>query len=99
MAFAADDLLGGIEVSWIETQTGRRRTEGWFVTTPPADPHNEWRLYTVIDHPATELSDRIYQRTGPMTSSEKQRCRSDRPTTSTPVGADTPAGINPVRTP
>ncbi|WP_459801981.1 hypothetical protein [Herbidospora sp. RD11066] len=83
------------EVSWIETQAGRRRTEGWFVSSPtPAEPHDEWRLYTVLDHPATELSDRMYQRTGPMTASEKQRCRSDRPTTSTPVGAASPAGTN-----
>ncbi|WP_433381416.1 hypothetical protein [Streptosporangium sp. CA-115845] len=83
------------EVSWIETQAGRRRAEGWFTSNPaPADPHTQWRLYTVLDHPSTDLSDRIYQRTGPMTAFEKQRCQSDRLTAPTPVGADTPAGAN-----
>ncbi|MEV5754689.1 hypothetical protein AB0L00_43365 [Actinoallomurus sp. NPDC052308] len=81
------------EVAWIETQAGRRRTEGWFTTSPdPDDPHTQWRLHTVLDYPAPDLTDRFYQRTGPLTSAEKQRCQSDRPTASTPVGADTPAG-------
>ncbi|GII87902.1 hypothetical protein Ssi03_58920 [Sphaerisporangium siamense] len=82
------------EASWIETQAGRRRTEGWFTSSPaPADPNTEWRLYTVLDHAATTLPDRVYQRTGPMTSAEKLRCRSDRPTAPTPVGAGDPAGF------
>ncbi|MEV6867635.1 hypothetical protein AB0M44_42430 [Streptosporangium subroseum] len=86
------------EVSWVETQAGRRRVEGWFTSNPtPADPQTEWRLYTVLDHPSTDLSDRIYQRTGPMTAFEKQRCQSNRLTAPTPVGASTPAGAN--RTP
>ncbi|MGW4640895.1 hypothetical protein ACWEN6_20350 [Sphaerisporangium sp. NPDC004334] len=89
------EILQPSEASWIETQAGRRRTEGWFKSNPtPADPNTDWRLYTVLDYPATELSDRVYQRTGPMTASEKQRCQSDRPTASTPVGATTPAGTN-----
>lgn len=80
------------EVSWIETQAGRRRTEGWFTISPaPDNPHTQWRLHTVLDYPAPDLTDRVYQRTGPMTASEKQRCQSDRPTATTPVGADTPA--------
>ena len=89
------EILQPSEASWIETQAGRRRTEGWFASNPtPADPNTEWRLYTVLDYPSTELSDRVYQRTGPMTPSEKQRCQSDRPTASTPVGASAPAGTN-----
>ncbi|WP_327045147.1 hypothetical protein OG320_25935 [Microbispora sp. NBC_01189] len=89
------EVLQPSEAAWIETQAGRRRTEGWFVSDPaPADPNTEWRLYTVLDYPATELSDRVYQRTGPMTASEKQRCQADRPTASTPVGMNIPAGTN-----
>ncbi len=92
------EILQPSEASWIETQAGRRRTEGWFTSNPtPDDPNTEWRLYTVLDYPATELSDRTYQRTGPMTTSEKQRCQSDRPTASTPVGAGAPAGTNRTR--
>ncbi|MDP9865444.1 MULTISPECIES: hypothetical protein [Streptosporangium] len=87
------EIVQPSEASWIETQAGRRRTEGWFTSTPaPADPHTEWRLYTVLDYSSVELSDRVYQRTGPMTASEKQRCQSDRPSATTPVGAGAPAG-------
>ncbi|MFD6885290.1 hypothetical protein [Streptomyces sp. NPDC059957] len=87
------EIVQPAEASWIETQAGRRRTEGWFTATVKAtDPNNDWRLHTVIDHPATDLSDRIYQRTGPLTASEKQRCQSDRPNAPTPVGATAPAG-------
>ncbi|WP_424533358.1 hypothetical protein ACOZ38_23675 [Sphaerisporangium viridialbum] len=86
------EIVQPAEASWIETQAGRRRTEGWFTMNPaPADPNAEWRLYTVLDYPTTELSDRVYQRTGPMTPSEKQRCQSDRPAAPAPVGAGTPA--------
>ncbi|MER7730220.1 hypothetical protein ABTX80_04995 [Streptomyces erythrochromogenes] len=87
------EIVQPAEVSWIETQAARRRTEGWFdAATKAADPNYDWRLHTVIDHPSTDLSDRIYQRTGPLTASEKQRCQSDRPSATTPVGANTPAG-------
>ncbi|MEU9161177.1 hypothetical protein AB0D29_13015 [Streptomyces sp. NPDC048424] len=87
------EIVQPAEVSWIETQAGRRRTEGWFTaTTKAADPNNDWRIHTVLDHPSTDLSDRIYQRTGPLTASEKQRCQSDRPNAPTPVGATSPAG-------
>ncbi|WP_051779042.1 hypothetical protein [Streptomyces sp. NRRL S-241] len=87
------EVVQPAEASWIETQGARRRTDGWFTaTTQAADPNNDWRLHTVIDHPSTDLSDRIYQRTGPLTASEKQRCQSDRPNAPTPVGATSPAG-------
>lgn len=52
---------------------------------------------TACTSPSTallSLPDRIYQRTGPMTTAEKQRCRADRPSDTTPNGADTPAGSN-----
>ncbi|MFE2142656.1 hypothetical protein ACFXA3_13070 [Streptomyces sp. NPDC059456] len=87
------EIVQPAEASWIETQASRQRTEGWFhATTKATDPNYDWRLHTVIDHPSTSLSDRVYQRTGPLTASEKQRCQSDRPSATTPVGATTPAG-------
>ncbi|GAA4635673.1 hypothetical protein GCM10023196_082070 [Actinoallomurus vinaceus] len=71
----------------------RFSASAWFTTAPsPDDPHTQWRLYTVLDYPAPDLTDRVYQRTGPLTVAEKQRCQSDRPTAITPVGASTPAG-------
>ncbi|MEU8777285.1 hypothetical protein [Streptomyces sp. NPDC048606] len=88
-----NEIVQPAEASWIETQGSRRRTEGWFhATTKATDPNYDWRLHTVVDHPSTTLSDRIYQRTGPLTESEKQRCQSNRPNAPTPVGATTPAG-------
>ncbi|MFE2853898.1 hypothetical protein ACFXJO_22565 [Streptomyces lavendulae] len=88
-----NEIVQPAEASWIETQGARQRTEGWFqATTQATDPNYDWRLHTVIDHPSTSLSDRIYQRTGPLTASEKQRCQSDRPSAPTPIGATTPAG-------
>ncbi|MEV7526517.1 hypothetical protein [Streptomyces sp. NPDC091371] len=87
------EIVQPAEASWIETQAGRRRTEGWFTaTTKATDPNSDWRLHTVLDHPSTDLSDRIYQRTGPLSASEKQRCQSDRPNAPTPLGATSPAG-------
>ncbi|MFI5985209.1 hypothetical protein ACIBEA_30655 [Streptomyces sp. NPDC051555] len=87
------EIVQPAEASWIETQAARRRTEGWYTaTTKATDPNSDWRLHTVLDHPSTDLSDRIYQRTGPMTAPEKQRCQSDRPNAPTPVGATSPAG-------
>ncbi|WP_329095936.1 hypothetical protein [Streptomyces sp. NBC_01439] len=90
---SVNEVVQPAEASWIETQAARRRTEGWFDATIKAtDPNYDWRLHTVLDHPSTSLSDRIYQRTGPFTPSEKQRCQSDRPNATTPVGATDPAG-------
>ncbi|MFJ7586903.1 hypothetical protein ACIQZO_05815 [Streptomyces sp. NPDC097617] len=80
------------EVSWMETQTGRQRTEGWFTSDPtPADAHQDWRLYTVLDYPSPQLADRFYQRTGPLTAAEQARCRSNRPSAETPNDAGSPA--------
>ncbi|MEV4251392.1 hypothetical protein AB0J63_49420 [Streptosporangium canum] len=89
-------IIQTAEVEWVENQGGRRRTEGRFASNPTTltDPHSEWRLYAAFDSPSPELSTRFYERTGPMTISEEQRCQSDRPTASTPVGAGTPAGPN-----
>ncbi|MCX4403979.1 hypothetical protein OG840_20045 [Streptomyces sp. NBC_01764] len=81
------------EASWIEAQAARQRTEGWFVSTGD-DPDRQYRLHVTLDGPSLSLPDRIYQRTGPMTTAEKQRCRADRPSDTTPNGADTPAGSN-----
>ncbi|GAB7110876.1 hypothetical protein JCM4814A_91940 [Streptomyces phaeofaciens JCM 4814] len=86
------EIISPGEVSWIETQTGRRRTEGWFTSHPtPDDPNQDWRLYTVLDYPSPQLADRFYQRTGPMTAAELSRCRSDRPSAETPNDAGSPA--------
>lgn len=74
------------EVSWVEMQPSRERVEGWFVSKK-----EDYRLHAVIDGPSRAVPDRIFQRTGPMAESEKQRCAAARPMTSTPVGADTPA--------
>ncbi|MFB6559147.1 hypothetical protein ACFCYH_09690 [Streptomyces sp. NPDC056400] len=74
------------EVSWVELQPSRERVEGWFVSNK-----EDYRLHAVIDGPSRAVPDRLMQRTGPMTETEKQRCVADRPTTTTPVGAGTPA--------
>jgi hypothetical protein len=58
------------------------------------NPDQQYRLHITIDGPSMFLSDRIYQRTGPMTTAEKQRCRADRPSDTTPNGADAPASSN-----
>ncbi|MFD3653677.1 hypothetical protein [Streptomyces sp. NPDC058620] len=75
------------EVSWVELQPSRERVEGWFHSNK-----QDYRLHAVIDGPSRAVPDRILQRTGPMSESEKQRCAAARPMTSTPVGADAPAG-------
>ncbi|OEJ23327.1 hypothetical protein AS594_01225 [Streptomyces agglomeratus] len=84
------EIIEAGEASWIEAQPGRQRTDGWF-TSDTDDPDKQIRLYVVADGPSPLVPDRIYQRTGPMTSAEQQRCRSDRPTAPTPVDADAPA--------
>ncbi|MGW4778269.1 hypothetical protein ACWEPA_16600 [Streptomyces filamentosus] len=87
-----NEVVKPAEVSWFETQGGRQRTEGWFTSNPtPADPHQDWRLHTVIDHPAPGVSDRVFHRTGPMTAAEEARCRANRPTADTPNDAASPA--------
>ncbi|MBF9072658.1 hypothetical protein [Streptacidiphilus fuscans] len=81
------------EASWFEAQSGRQRTEGWFTSNPtPADPNQDWRIYTVLDYPSPQIADRLYQRTGPLTSAELARCRADRPSALTPNDQGAPAG-------
>ncbi|MEU9091885.1 hypothetical protein [Streptomyces sp. NPDC048428] len=75
------------EVSWVEIQPSRERVEGWFLSNK-----DDYRLHAVIDGPSRAVPDRILQRTGPMSESEKQRCAAARPMTTTPVGSDAPAG-------
>ncbi|MEU3605615.1 hypothetical protein AB0E83_09165 [Streptomyces sp. NPDC035033] len=87
-----NEVIKPAEVSWFETQGGRQRTEGWFLSNPtPTDPNQDWRLHTVIDHPAPGVSDRVFQRTGPMSAAEEARCRANRPTADTPNDAASPA--------
>ena len=81
------------EASWFETQGGRQRTEGWFTSNPtPADPNTDWRLYTVLDYPSPQIADKVFQRTGPLTTAELARCRADRPSALTPNDQGAPAG-------
>ncbi|MFJ7779368.1 hypothetical protein [Streptomyces yangpuensis] len=74
------------EVSWVELQPTRERVEGWFVSKK-----DDYRLHAVVDGPSRAVPDRLMQRTGPMSATEKQRCAAARPATNTPVGANTPA--------
>ncbi len=68
------------EVSWIEVQAARERVSGTFVSTKGT----RVRLDAVFDTPSTELPDRYYQRTGPLTQVELDRCDTARPTAVTP---------------
>ncbi|GLW74089.1 hypothetical protein Kpho02_63870 [Kitasatospora phosalacinea] len=67
------------EVSWIEVQPARERVVGSFTNS-----RNNYRLDATFDVPATSLPDRYYQRTGPLTEVELQRCGAARPTAGTP---------------
>ncbi|MEV4558152.1 hypothetical protein AB0K51_14330 [Kitasatospora sp. NPDC049285] len=73
------------EVSWIEVQPARERVVGTFANT-----RNAYRLDAVFDVPAVSLPDRYYQRTGPLTETELQRCGSGRPTAGTPDNGANP---------
>ncbi|MFD0264090.1 hypothetical protein ACFVH7_38160 [Kitasatospora indigofera] len=67
------------EMSWIEVQPARERVAGSFTNA-----RNKYRLDAVFDVPSTSLPDRYYQRTGPLTETELQRCGSARPSAGTP---------------
>ncbi|MFE2739043.1 hypothetical protein [Streptomyces sp. NPDC059349] len=74
------------EVSWVEVQ---RATESGNATFTVRDEKgHEQTLAGTFDGPATGLSDRLFQRTGPMTAAEKQRCSGTRPLAPAPLGAD-----------
>ncbi|WP_206507827.1 hypothetical protein [Streptomyces chrestomyceticus] len=78
------------EAAWVEAQAGRQRTDGWFTSTTD-DPDKQVRLHVVADGPSPLVPDRVYQRTGPRAPGERERCRSERPTASTPVDESAPA--------
>ncbi|MCX5214647.1 hypothetical protein OG689_36240 [Kitasatospora sp. NBC_00240] len=67
------------EMSWIEVQPARERVVGSFTNA-----RNKYRLDAVFDVPSSSLPDRFYQRTGPLTEAELQRCGAARPTAGTP---------------
>ncbi|MFJ4794993.1 hypothetical protein [Kitasatospora purpeofusca] len=67
------------EMSWIEVQPARERVSGSFTNA-----RNKYRLDAVFDVPSASLPDRYYQRSGPLTETELQRCGSARPTAGTP---------------
>ncbi|MFZ3495877.1 hypothetical protein ACODT5_22100 [Streptomyces sp. 5.8] len=81
-----NEVIQAGEASWIEAQAARQRTDGWFTSTTD-NPDQQYRLHITVDGPSGTLADRVYQRTGPMATAEKRRCRSDRPTARTPNGA------------
>ncbi|MFE4721103.1 hypothetical protein ACFRLW_32750, partial [Streptomyces sp. NPDC056728] len=63
------------EVSWVEAQRATESGNAKF--TVRDEKGHEQTLAGTFDGPATGLSDRLFQRTGPMTAGEQQRCRSD----------------------
>ncbi|MFG2818714.1 hypothetical protein ACGFX4_04720 [Kitasatospora sp. NPDC048365] len=83
------------EMSWIEVQPARERVVGTFTNA-----RNKYRLDAVFDVPSTSLPDRYYQRSGPLTETELQRCGAARPTAGTPDnGAGTDKRLITVGTP
>ncbi|MFH8489440.1 hypothetical protein [Streptomyces longisporoflavus] len=64
------------QASWVEVQPARKRVYGSFRATGPDAP--PFQIDVIVDSPAATPSSRVYQRTGPMSSAEKQRCMSDR---------------------
>ncbi|MFJ1754794.1 hypothetical protein [Kitasatospora sp. NPDC088134] len=78
-AKALNPVIQPGEVSWIEVQPARERVAGSFTNS-----RNDYRLDATFDVPATSLPDRYYQRTGPLTETELQRCGAARPTAGTP---------------
>ncbi|AUG75833.1 hypothetical protein CFP65_0912 [Kitasatospora sp. MMS16-BH015] len=73
------------EVSWIEVQPARERVVGSFTNS-----RNKYRLDATFDLPAVALPDRYFQRTGPLTEVELQRCGAARPTAGTPDNGANP---------
>ncbi|MFB7518068.1 hypothetical protein [Streptomyces sp. NPDC056144] len=65
------------EVSWVEVQGVTEKGTASFLVRD--ENGREQRLTGTFEGPAAGLSDRIYQRTGPMTTAEQQRCASARP--------------------
>lgn len=75
----APTILPG-EASWIEVQDARRHVEGVFTNMRG----NERHLYADFDIPSATHSDRLYQRTGPMSAVEEARCDAARNSAITP---------------
>ncbi|MEU2717678.1 hypothetical protein [Streptomyces sp. NPDC007205] len=78
------------EASWVELEPARQRVVGYFTS-----PRNAYRLFSTFDVPSETLSDRWYQRTGPMTDAEFAMCTSDRPTAITPDLRSAPVAVPP----
>jgi hypothetical protein len=75
------------EVSWIEVQPARERIAGTLVNEKETQ-----RLDITVDVPSGSLGDRFYQRTGPLSKVELNRCGDDRDNVRTPdntIGAPT----------
>jgi hypothetical protein len=72
------ETVGPREVSWVEVQPARASGSGSFTVT---DGDGRAQVLTgSFEGPSPTLSDRFYQRTGPMTETEQESCRSPRPT-------------------
>ncbi|MEV6956887.1 hypothetical protein [Streptomyces sp. NPDC051183] len=78
------------EASWFEVQRATESGDAKF--TVRDEKGQEQVLRGTFDGPANGLSDRHYQRTGPLTAAEQRHCNSDRPTApaAVPLGADAP---------
>ncbi|WP_019890265.1 hypothetical protein [Streptomyces purpureus] len=70
------------EVSWIEVQPSRERVTGALIST-----NNKYRMDVMLDTPSQSLADRFYQRTGPLSRIELDRCGDHRLTAVTPDNA------------
>ncbi|MEU7133350.1 hypothetical protein [Streptomyces sp. NPDC046261] len=77
------------EVSWVEVQVARERAEGKFtqIVNEKVDSNYEtsrYRMFVTFDTPSKGRSDRLYQRSGPLTPDELAKCSRTRPTAITP---------------
>ncbi|MEV7417233.1 hypothetical protein [Streptomyces sp. NPDC089919] len=87
------------EASWIEVQPARERIAGVFsgAVTDNKNAANVttgkgwYSIDTMVDLPSADVPDRVYQRTGPLTETERQHCTSERPLLVTPDNEGSPA--------
>ncbi len=73
------------EVSWIELQAARERAEGLFTQLVDENSRTDheagrYRLFAAFDTPSRGRSDRLYQRSGPLTPDASAACAKLRPT-------------------
>ncbi|MEV7416988.1 hypothetical protein [Streptomyces sp. NPDC089919] len=84
------------EASWIEVQPARERIAGVYSgnlgAKAGAGQVRSWiSIDTMLDFPSSKAPDRAYQRTGPLTETERKHCMTERPLLVTPDNDGTPA--------